>query len=1289
MRNAVLFGLLLTASVASHAQAQSTCGTGVVSEVRWPLANWYESCGFNVTCADLHHMGVDGTDDPNRGPATVGTPVLAPCTGVVKDASKHDGYGGTVIVECLTAQGCVSLLSGHMYPPRTSLNTSVIPAGQELQVQPGQTVIIGATVGYLAPRGLNAGSDQVATSGRYSPHVHVTARLGPYRSFNYEDCMGKFTCRRRNPQTGQYYVDDAGNIRWDFECSFWSYGAYPAGCYNSELLSGYINPNDLVGSNQSARATPATHHLCTGGLWNSGPPNYVVTCNQVPANANYPAAAVFYAGEDIILNARYENVYGSAYLRVYVERDGLPFTNFTHDPGPWDYSNDPHTAHVTPIIPYNPFYPTGTFRFFICLDLVGDGVEVTESTCKARPDFNVAAVLLPSTRPANTITTASANCVPEICANGLDDDCDGQIDTVDNDCQTPLPPISTPGPSDSTAGSDSVAEGQWDYFSTEINSTEIERLAVTISDLSADIDLFVRHGQLPTRIEANCVSVLGGTATDRCEITDPTTGTWHIGVYGFEAGRYTLRIETARRGYCTASAWRCSDWFPTHCPPWGQRSRNCTLVNTSCLHPELVRPLEVEPCPPPPCQPAWAYRLGGAPRDRAPEVEVSDLNCPSTLGAWRYTTPLPSPRVGMGCTEAGGCIVCTGGFEPQVGQAADVFIGCPDAQGEITLWDMSPYHLPIAMSYHHAWKWQDKVCVMEYHRTKVYCAPFEQNAKQFTEMWRLAEGYGYEGTRSDKGLAIFGDELCVVGGWDGSRALTDTQCTTMWWEWNQVNLRPWQPRASLPIQRYAGNLTQAHDTMIWTGGVSNANATDMTGRTFLLPLDPSRTDAPWVEGPMFAPGVYNHTVFVHDHRVYLVDGYGPNGFVPNVHTAVFLGPTVLSPWQPAASLNQPAASFSVVIIKQPAAAVAVAPAAATAPSHDAGTTAETVAVDAGTALTDASIADANNTAETETASPDPATAFVVVSGSPRPMARSVLLVPINSNGTVGEPQVAPPLPVERTSAGIVGIDSCVIVAGGVEPGVGSTNTTYTARVTRDLAAMVWYDGPHLPRAVGYQQMFSHGNLVCMVDGLATRVYCAAVDLTTCHLADSWYEAQGQGFTGARYLESTAVCAPGKVCISGGWRDYYGPLQDVQVGSFSRQGDRLVFDSWVTPTALPMAINDHTFLVEGDTAFMIGGADDAYANNTFGAVQLAMVNAEAQFGPWNAGPTLMPARRGQTAHRVGRRLYVIGGITGNGEYLPDIQMADIPGRGQLGPFTQVGQLPSGRGGHASAVVTLPP
>lgn len=88
---------------------------------------------------------------------------------------------------------------------------------------------------------------------------------------------------------------------------------------------------------------------------------------------------------------------------------------------------------------------------------------------------------------------------------------------------------------------------------------------------------------------------------------------------------------------------------------------------------------------------------------------------------------------------------------------------------------------------------------------------------------------------------------------------------------------------------------------------------------------------------MFAPGVYGQSAFVHDGRVYIIGGNSAQGAVANVHAAAFLGPTSLSPWQLVAPFQNGVASTAVVVIERPMAAVAIAPAATTAPSPDAGT----------------------------------------------------------------------------------------------------------------------------------------------------------------------------------------------------------------------------------------------------------------------------------------------------------------------------------------------------------------
>jgi hypothetical protein len=47
---------------------------------------------------------------------------------------------------------------------------------------------------------------------------------------------------------------------------------------------------------------------------------------------------------------------------------------------------------------------------------------------------------------------------------------------------------------------------------------------------------------------------------------------------------------------CTASAWSCTTWSPTVCPSSNEQTRTCTLLNTACTNPDLVKPSETLSC---------------------------------------------------------------------------------------------------------------------------------------------------------------------------------------------------------------------------------------------------------------------------------------------------------------------------------------------------------------------------------------------------------------------------------------------------------------------------------------------------------------------------------------------------------------------------------------------------------------------------------------------------------------------------------------------------------------------
>jgi len=172
------------------------CANGEATGFTYPITDWQASCGYGVRCADDNHMGTDGV--PASG-NTVGSAVVAPCSGVVKESQSHGGYGGMVILECWTGSECVTAFVGHMY-------------SSTLAVTPNQSTVAGETViGYLADS---------ANNGGWEPHAHFGVRKGGYASTVYSGCSAN---------------------------QVWSYAGYPYGCAE-EMANDMYNPDEFVAS---------------------------------------------------------------------------------------------------------------------------------------------------------------------------------------------------------------------------------------------------------------------------------------------------------------------------------------------------------------------------------------------------------------------------------------------------------------------------------------------------------------------------------------------------------------------------------------------------------------------------------------------------------------------------------------------------------------------------------------------------------------------------------------------------------------------------------------------------------------------------------------------------------------------------------------------------------------------------------------------------------------------------------------------------------------------------------
>ena len=239
--------------VCSSVQAQ-TCGTGEVTGFRWPLDNHVVSCrlndptgcgyqtGYGTTAynpaLDHHHMGIDIVPAVGQ---VLNAPVFAPCTGILKEAQIHKGYGSTIILECEANDGCVSVLLAHMYPPADAYPSDYTDISLHLRynqsdVSRHTTIEIGDLLGYLTSQRLNGG---------WSPHSHIVIRKGAYHSGNYLGCSG--TWDDKIPQAQQ----TAANMN-----PVWYYGGYAYDCWSRRAELDLHNPNDFIPAHPATPPLP-------------------------------------------------------------------------------------------------------------------------------------------------------------------------------------------------------------------------------------------------------------------------------------------------------------------------------------------------------------------------------------------------------------------------------------------------------------------------------------------------------------------------------------------------------------------------------------------------------------------------------------------------------------------------------------------------------------------------------------------------------------------------------------------------------------------------------------------------------------------------------------------------------------------------------------------------------------------------------------------------------------------------------------------------------------------------
>lgn len=121
----------------------------------------------------------------------------------------------------------------------------------------------------------------------------------------------------------------------------------------------------------------------------------------------------------------------------------------------------------------------------------------------------------------------------------------GTADIVSCVNGNPAPPADVTLTSGQPLSGQSVAKGQWRYYSINVPSGTAT-LTVNISG-SGDADLYTRYGSKPTSGSYTCRPYIGGS-NETCVQQNPAAGQWWIGIYGFESASYTVVATASNAG---------------------------------------------------------------------------------------------------------------------------------------------------------------------------------------------------------------------------------------------------------------------------------------------------------------------------------------------------------------------------------------------------------------------------------------------------------------------------------------------------------------------------------------------------------------------------------------------------------------------------------------------------------------------------------------------------------------------------------------------------------------------
>ena len=555
------------------------------------------------------------------------------------------------------------------------------------------------------------------------------------------------------------------------------------------------------------------------------------------------------------------------------------------------------------------------------------------------------------------------------------------------------------------------------------------------------------------------------------------------------------------------------------------------------------------------------------------------------------------------------------------------------------------------------------------------------------------------------------NRVYLLGGYDGSNTTAAVQTALINAD---GTLGTWGTATSLPYKCLAGNIIVIKNNVYLIGGYIgvDGSGTDMLLTVYKAPINSDGTIGTWVAAGTLPGPTYTASCVVTSTKVYIIGGATSNlaGSQSNkIYSANISSDGSLSAW-----VTEPNAPFFKAggMVIQTKNRVYICGGETSLYTSTSVATVYTAAINndgtLGSWVLATSLPLAFSGGDTYVTKNK---AYIFGGGSFSSAISSVIIAPINADGTLGTWTFGTSIPSVRNGVTVIATKNKLHLLGGwngsteiatnlvadisgglndysayyavdktnyLMPGAGTPwSNQYQTNTAQSVNLSTWAQVSTFPATISHTHIVVTKNKVFAIGGniggsTSSAIYNATIN--TDGTIGSWSNI---GSIPSVVTNGSMIVTKNRVHLLGGWTGSTG-LNTVYTAAINADG---TLGTWTTGNTLPGTLHYTNAVITKNRVYLFGGHNGSGYVST---VYYAAINSDGTLGTWFTNTVALPNALGEHHAVVTKnRVYLIGGYNGSA-YVSTILTAAINPDGSIGTWSTHGSFPVTIGAHISFV-----